>query len=141
MDITTLPFNQHNEIRRAESPDFILELRQRNFHGNHLGSIHASAQYALAEATSGDFLISHRGDMPELSGVVRKSRCKYSAPALGVIYSRVKTDIAVLNEAKNKVASKGRALLAIEVELLNSDGQPVSHYEFIWMVAEGNQTS
>jgi len=84
----------------------------------HLKTIHASAQYALAEATSGDFLLSNRGDLTNLGGIVRKSNCKYSAPSTGSIFSRVKTDKST-EEAIKKALSKGRALLTIDVELVD----------------------
>ncbi len=110
-------------------------MHQQDFHANHLGTIHASAQYALAEATSGEFLLSNRGNMTKLGGVVRKSNCKYSAPATGSIYSRVKTDVEAVEEAKGKVLSKGRALLSLEVELLDIKEKVLSSYEFVWMIA------
>jgi len=110
--------------------------------------MHASAQYALAEVISGEFLISNRGDSTKIGlisnrgdstkigGVLRKSNCKYCSPANGLIFSRVKTEVSIVEEAIVKALTKGRSLLTIDVELVDDKGDSVSNYQFVWLIAE-----
>ena len=62
MNVLELPFNKILLIKKSDEPDTILMLEDSVKYQNHLGTIHASAQYALAEATSGEILKSIFGD-------------------------------------------------------------------------------
>ena len=73
MDVISLPFNAHVGLARSETKGCLLELAPRAEHLNHLGTVHASALYALAEATSGEFLVQARGDREAIGGVVRRA--------------------------------------------------------------------
>ena len=59
MDVTQIPFNKFIEIVQSNSDDHLLELGFRDNMKNHLGTFHASAQFALAEACSGLSLQKH----------------------------------------------------------------------------------
>ena len=61
MDVTDLPFNALIGIERAEANNALLRLPSDPRYLNHLGSVHASALLALAEASSGEFLLRHFG--------------------------------------------------------------------------------
>lgn len=64
MDITQVPFNKFVRITRQEGePGILLQLGDSPDYQNHLGTVHASAQLALAEATSGESLMRQ---LPEL---------------------------------------------------------------------------
>lgn len=56
MNALNLPFNKILLIKKSLVPDTIFMLEDRVKYQNHLGAIHASAQYALAEALSGETL-------------------------------------------------------------------------------------
>ena len=62
MNVLDLPFNKILLIKKSDVPDTILMLEDRVKYQNHLGTIHASAQYALAEASSGEILERNFGD-------------------------------------------------------------------------------
>ncbi|WP_409070242.1 PaaI family thioesterase [Desulfobulbus sp.] len=78
MDITKIPFNKFIEIIESDTEGHVLELELRDCVKNHLGTFHASAQFALAEACSGLALQKH---FPHLENsvvpVLRKSDVKF----------------------------------------------------------------
>ncbi len=59
--VVELPFNSFLGIQIATEPSQLLRLRSGKQYLNHLGTVHASAQLALAEASSGEFLLRHFG--------------------------------------------------------------------------------
>jgi acyl-coenzyme A thioesterase PaaI-like protein len=123
MDITTIPFNRFLGLRTAptdgvallslpESPDFL----------NHLGTIHASAQLALAEASSGEFLLRTLPPGDGLVPVVRRLEAKFKRPAQGALTSRASTDAEKLAALPGELTRKGRALIEVHVEVLDASG-------------------
>ena len=57
MDITKIPFNQFIGLKISDKSGYLLMLDNRPEYRNHLDTVHASAMFALAEATSGYFFI------------------------------------------------------------------------------------
>jgi acyl-coenzyme A thioesterase PaaI-like protein len=82
--VVTLPFNQHIGIQKSETSDGLLELPAGNQFLNHIGTVHACAQLALAEACSGEFLLqSLSGQLVGILPVVRRVEAKFRKPANG----------------------------------------------------------
>ena len=59
-------------IHPASDSAHPLELPSGNQYLNHLGTVHAGAQLALAEASSGEFLLKHFASSDDLFPVVRR---------------------------------------------------------------------
>jgi acyl-coenzyme A thioesterase PaaI-like protein len=135
MDILSLPFNAHVSITRSAREGYLLELDSQPRHDNHLGTIHAAALFALAEATSGEFLLQSRGDRSDGGGVVRRSSAKYSRAATGVISSKVTTLPDVIASAISTVDSRGKALVEIDVALVDQDDHLIGTVGFTWLLA------
>ncbi len=135
MDVLSLPFNGHVGLTRSTRDDCLLALDSGRRHENHLGTIHASALFALSGATSGELLIRFRGERTDIGGVVRRSTSKYSRPATGVISSRAKTMPDVIMAAIATVDSRGKALVEIEVELLDEEDHQAGSFGFAWLIA------
>ena len=58
MDILSIPFHRLLNIEpNQKGGEFIFQIEERPELHNHLGTFHACAQLALAEATSGEFMI------------------------------------------------------------------------------------
>ena len=76
--VTELPFNSFLGIQIADEPSHLLRLPSGAQYLNHLGSVHASAQLALAEASSGEFLLRHFGSADGIIPVVRRLDAKFS---------------------------------------------------------------
>ena len=70
--VTELPFNNLLRIHPASDAAHLLQLPSGDEYLNHLGTVHAAAQLALAEASSGEFLLRHFGSAENLVPVVRR---------------------------------------------------------------------
>ena len=134
MDVLELPFNAQLGLERCEDPRQLLALPFEERHFNHLGNLHAAALYALAEASSGEFLIRNRGDREDFGGVVRRATSKYSAPATSRVVATALTDPQNVAEAVAVVDAKGRALTTIEIELTGDDGTKIGRFAFDWLL-------
>jgi len=138
MDVTKLPFNQHVGLSPSGAPHHMLELPEAPHLANHLGTVHASAQFALAEATSGQCLLV---SFPDLEGkvlaVVRSFNGKFRAPANGPLRSTA----SIADEARQKLDAdlqqRGRGLVAVEVEVRDLSGALTLAASFEWFVQLG----
>ena len=102
---------------------------------NHIESIHASAQFTLAETQSGLHL---QKLFPELVShvvpMLRESKIKYKKPALKKIAAFASCSDENIEKFKEQFAKKGRATLFVSVEIKDSDGVVTAISEFIWFV-------
>ena len=138
MDVTKIPFNNFLGITKSDSSDTaLLELNESEKLRNHLGMVHASAQFALAEATSGEYLIQKFKDIIEkvrIVPVVRRAEVKYKNPARG----QSKAKAAISDDIASKVASlieqKGRAIIPVKVALSDKDGNLTMTATLEWFV-------
>src|SRR6185312_14932825 len=82
---TDLAFNQRLGLAAAPAgAAHLLELSLTPALHNHLGTMHAAAQFALAEAASAECLQRHFGAaLGEVFAVVRGVEVKYRRPATG----------------------------------------------------------
>jgi len=88
----------------------------------HLGTVHASAQLALAEASSGEFLLKHFGSTEGIVPVVRRLEAKFRTPANGAVTSAASAAPESLAQLDAELASKGRSLIPVTVELHDESG-------------------
>ncbi|MFT5469918.1 MAG: acyl-coenzyme A thioesterase PaaI-like protein [Verrucomicrobiales bacterium] len=136
MNVLDLPFNSLLGFERCDDTEQLLALNFDSRLLNHLGNIHASALFALAEASSGEFLIRHRGERVDIGGVVRRANSKYSAPANSRVIATSLTDRSSVAEAISMVDVKGRALTTIEIEIKAVDGSLIGRFGFDWLLAK-----
>jgi Domain of unknown function (DUF4442) len=108
--VTELPVNNFLGIQTATEPSKLLRLPSGEQYLNHLGTVHASAQLALAEATSGEFLLRHFGSTDGLVPVVRRLEAKFRKPANGAVTSVASAASESLARLDSELASKGRLL-------------------------------
>jgi acyl-coenzyme A thioesterase PaaI-like protein len=89
MDIVSLPFNQLVGITHSGNKGSVLSLPNDLRYTNHLGTVHAAALLALAEATSGEYLIRELKSIGfEVVPVVRRLEAKFRKPAVGAVFSK-----------------------------------------------------
>jgi acyl-coenzyme A thioesterase PaaI-like protein len=120
--VTELPFNSFLGLQIASEPSQLLRLPSGEQYLNHLGAVHASAQLALAEASSGEFLLKHFGSTDGLAPVVRRLEAKFRKPANGAVTSTATATPESLAQLDAELASKGRSLIPITVELHDESG-------------------
>ncbi len=75
--VTELPFNSFLGLQKATEPSQLLRLPPGGQYLNHLGTVHASAQLALAEASSGEFLLHRLASVEGIVAVVRRLEAKF----------------------------------------------------------------
>lgn len=135
MDVTKIPFNYFMKIRFSEDPDYLLELDGSMEYLNHINTVHASAQFALAEASSGEFLLKTFGEFADnIIPVVRKSELKFKKPVEGKIRSKASMTAEEIDKVRGDIANKGRSLFPVRVEIFDSNGNLTLQAEFEWFV-------
>lgn len=124
MEITEVPFNKLVGITRSDDKSgFLLQLDDSTAYENHLGTVHASAQLALAEATSGEFLIQQFQEFGKsVLAVVRRMEAKFRNPLKGKVMARARIPKEEADRFSELLHTKGRGLLSVEVEVVDADG-------------------
>jgi acyl-coenzyme A thioesterase PaaI-like protein len=132
--VTELPFNSFLGIQIATEPSQLLRLPSGDRYLNHLGTVHASAQLALAEASSGEFLLKHFGSIDGIVPVVRRIEAKFRKPANGAVTSTASAASEPLAQLDAELASKGRSLIPITVELHDESGAHTLSATVEWFI-------
>ncbi len=112
-----------------------LELEFTTDTHNHLKTIHASAQFSLAETASGDFL---QILFPDLVGkvvpVLRDATIKYKKPAAKNIIAYP----SISNEAREKFdtqfSKKGRASISVDVDIKDIENTVTCIATYNWFI-------
>lgn len=134
MDITQLPFNRMIGLQRAEGP-WLLSLPESSQYHNHLGTAHASALLALAEATSGEFLIRSLGSIAGVIPVVRRLEAKFKKPGMGKLLGRCVVAPEVVAKLRSDLETKGRGMIELPIEVCGTDGTVFLTTEIEWFIA------
>ncbi len=102
---------------------------------NHLGTMHAGVQFALAETASGHFLQQRFATLADdVIPVLRRTEMKYRRPVTAPIEAYAWADPAQLATFVEKLGKSGRATVEIRVELRLTDGTVVADGIFGWFV-------
>jgi acyl-coenzyme A thioesterase PaaI-like protein len=141
MDITRIPFNALVGIERAEADGALLQLPSDPRYLNHLGTVHASALLALAEASSGEFLLRHFVSLDGIAPVVRRLDAKFRKPAKGLIISSASVAPDAWTQFDTEFATKGRSLVSISVELHDHVGVHVLSATIEWFIQRVSQSA
>jgi acyl-coenzyme A thioesterase PaaI-like protein len=129
-----IPFIENMGIEAKENGSLYLPFREGLL--NHLGTIHASAQFTLAETQSGFYLELMFPQYGE--GVVpllRSSSVKYKHPAIKDIYSVARTSKEALDKFESELQKKGRAVITIDVWVYDSTDMLTMQGEFCWLIS------
>jgi len=141
MHVTDLAINKTMGMQLApEGNGHILELPELPLLLNHVGTVHASVQFALAEASSGEFLLRHLGDaQSQVFAVLRTSDVKFRKPAHGVLRASARFADGVAESLATELASRGRALASVLVEVADAQGVVTMTGQYDWFLQrQGN---
>ena len=133
---TDLPLNQTLGIIDAPAAaEHLLELPLSLLVSNHLGSIHAAAQFALAEAASAERLRRDYGDRARNAlVVVRGASVKYRRPATGKLLAFARLDETTARHLSQDLATRSRTIATVLVELKDLAGNLTFAGGFDWFV-------
>ncbi len=134
---TDLAYNQALGIRAAPSgAAHLLELPLTPLVKNHLGIMHAAAQFSLAEAASAECLQRHYGTAVEgVFGVVRGVEVKYRRPATGDLQAFGAPDEHTREHLLAELAGRGRTSAVILIDLKDHAGTLTFHGKFEWFIS------
>ncbi len=106
--------------------------------GNHVGTMHAAALFALAETQSGVYLQSLFPEygVDEALLLLRGSSLKYRAPATSTVYAVATTSIEEQERFLSQFERKGRAGITVAVTLKDSAETVAMTGEFSWFVQQ-----
>jgi acyl-coenzyme A thioesterase PaaI-like protein len=136
MDVTQLPFNRLVGLESAAGDDgFLVCLPDGPQYTNHLGTVHASALLAVAEAGSGAFLVRQLGSGEDFIPVVRRLEAKFRKPARGRICARCPVEVQEVRRWSAELVARGRVLAPVSVELVDADGAIVLTAVVEWFIA------
>ena len=131
MRVSDLPFNKHIGI---QDRDGVVTLPVRDLHMNHLGTVHATAIYGVAEAGSGRFIIENfGGEFPDALAVTRVGTIKYKSPAKEDIVAEVTGSQPDPNQTLDRLRKKGAAKIAVEVSVRSND-EVLAIATFDWFI-------
>ena len=133
--VTELPFNRLLNLQAGDDGARLLKLPAGGQYLNHLGTVHAGALVALAEASSGEFLLRVLGGVVGVVPVVRRLEAKFRKPANGAVNSSANVADGALDELRTGLATKGRALISVNVELHDESGAHVLTASVEWFIA------
>jgi acyl-coenzyme A thioesterase PaaI-like protein len=143
MKPTDLAFNQALGIKDAPpGAAHLLELPMSPFVHNHLGTMHAAAQFALAEAASAARLQHNYGaQVGEVFAVVRGVTLKYRKPATGDLLAYAEPDESTAQHLLNDLATRSRTTATIRVELKDRTGNLTFAGSFEWFISKPEKAS
>jgi len=135
MDILTIPFHRLLRIERNQDDDFIFQIKERSELQNHLGTYHACAQLALAEATAGEYLQQQLHEIKDMViPLIRRTEVKYTRPASGTLSSKASFSVENKEYYLKEFESRKRCYIPIEVEVYNSEGKKTLSAIFDWVI-------
>lgn len=132
MQATEIPFVKLVGIENKNSTLF-LDFKENV--KNHIETIHASAQFTLAETQSGVHL---QTIFPELESkvvpILRDAQIKYKKPAKQKIYAYASCTDEAIVKFRKQFDKKGRASIQVSVEIRDINDVVISQGLFSWFV-------
>jgi len=120
-------------IKKNDKNPQILKLSSNN--QNHIGTMHAAAQFLLAETASGVYLQEKFPDLKdEVIPLLRESQIKYRKTAEGTITAHAFAELETLERFKNQFLKRSRAIISVNVDLKDREGVVVAEALFTWFV-------
>lgn len=142
MDVTQLPFNRHIGLAPAANDSgCLVTLPDGPQYGNHLGTVHASALLAVAEAGSGAFLVQQFGAGAGFVPVVRRLEAKFRKPARGRVSARSTVGLDEVSRWAAELARRGRVSAAVTMEVVDVSGVVVLSAVVEWFIAKSGDVT
>ncbi len=133
MDFPSLPLGDFIGLR--EGPDGDLVMPVSGCILNHVGTVHAGAQFVLAETGSGKCL---KETFPDLYGktlpVLRRSEVKYRGAGMTDLKAHASVDADSVVRFRSEYNERGRSMITIKVSVSDTAGTETLRAEFEWYV-------
>lgn len=136
MHVTEIEIHKLMGMQLAAAGELhILELPESPLLLNHVGSIHAGVQFALAEACSGEFLLRHFGCGPtEVFAVLRTAKVKFRRPAHGDLRASARWEEIGHAIPTEELATRGQTFVSVLVEITDAIGIVTMNGRYDWFL-------
>jgi acyl-coenzyme A thioesterase PaaI-like protein len=136
MHVTDFAINKSLGMRLCPSASgHILEMPETSLLLNHVGTIHASAQFALAEACSGEFLLRYLGEaQSSVLAVLRTADVKFRKVARGPLRASARFTDGPDDSLAAELEARGRALVSVFVEVADEQGLITMTGQYDWFL-------
>lgn len=139
MNVADIPFNRFLGLRSVNS---VLMLPADAKYDNHIGTVHASAQFALAEAASGQWLLdTFGGEAANYLAVVRRVEVKYRRPATGGLSAKTEVAAGEAERFRDTLARRGRAAIEVRVQVGGADNDVTLEATFEWFAQRTGESA
>ena len=139
MDVTLLPFNRLVGLERAAPESgFLVTLPGGPQYANHLGTVHAVALLAVAEAGAGAFLAQQENAPAGIVPIVRRVEAKFRRPATGRVSARCAVPPELVAGWLGELASRGRVSASVPVEVVDAAGTVVLSASIEWFISRAS---
>ncbi|MGE3819925.1 MAG: YiiD C-terminal domain-containing protein [Isosphaeraceae bacterium] len=135
MDVTALPFNQMIGLQAEDvEGGWLVSLPASREYDNHLGTVHAAALLAVAEAGSAVALLRHLGEAEGYVPVVRRLESKFHNPARGRVAARGTIPPEEVARASEALGTRGRVRISVAVEVVDESGTVAMSAVVEWFI-------
>ena len=135
MKVLSLTYSKWFGIRESAVPEHMLFMPLNPKFLNHLGTIHASATYSLAETASGYFLQKNFKDIADQTiPLLRASTIRYRRAGVGDLFASVKLKGGNLKEIRDILILKRKVSITMEVKVTDEHNQVILTGIFEWFV-------
>jgi acyl-coenzyme A thioesterase PaaI-like protein len=133
MDFPHLPLADFLGLK--DDPDGRLTMPRADQTLNHVGTVHAGAQFVLAETASGKCL---QQAFPDLYGktlpVLRRAEVKYRGAAMTDLSAHATIVPEDVQRFRNEFGQRNRSMILVKVRLLDADGKETFRGDYEWFV-------
>ena len=99
-------------------------------------------QFALAEASSGEFLLRYLGDaQSQILAVLRTSDVKFRRPAHGALRASARFANGVADTLSAELTARGRVLASVLVEVADAQGVITMTGQYDWFLQRQTSVS
>lgn len=135
MDVSQIPFGRLVGLVRSHKEDIVLELPESDDYHNHLGTVHASAQFTLAESASGEYLLHIFPDLVgNVAPMVRGVNVKYRKPAHGRLFAKASCDENVVEKVYEDLEKRGLARITVAVKIFDQNEVNTMKAKVDWVI-------
>lgn len=135
--LDAIPFNRFIgiEIIELAGESVTLRLPMRPELGNHVGTMHAAAQYALGEAATGALNILALGDLIERAVPLNaKAQIDYRRPSFGGLTARATVTPEELTRVRTEFTERGRTRFSTQAKLSDEHDTVVTIVTIEWVI-------
>lgn len=135
-----VPFNHMVGLRVLAADDTTVEMEsaERLDLLNHVGTMHAAAQFGLGEASAGALIVAALGDLVAKGAVplLAEATIAYRKPAGGTLRAHASLDAAERERVRADFTAAGKARVAVAIRVTDAAGTETTTLETSWALIQ-----